>query len=371
MARIALGIGLGATLSFFAHLAAAQDGGCGLQVTDGACVQTPVDYSSATSCCGPVIQIECLPPSELYPDCNSTCDHAWCIPASILEAAAGAATSSFLRDCPATDGAQYKCVPEGLFESVGNVKFMSCDSIAGGEGRCIPRCLNAVAGIVDYLPQDVCLAEEVCAPCYDPRTGDPTGACSIGCDPGPDPLRLKVTFPSCCPLPDGGSVGGDGAPNSGSSFVGMCVPRSIVPSNVLPALAKEDCTNTDAICVPKNLDVAGLSQFACFHTPVVEGGEGGPPDAGATGGAGGAGTGGSTGDAATGGASTGGTTATGGANLDAGLDGGGKAGAKDEGSCGCRLADSRAGSPGALALLGMAATAFLARGRRRAGRSRR
>lgn len=318
--------------------------------------QVPAAYSSAMSCCGPAFHVGCDGIGVGYTRCDQMCGNspAYCFPtAALLSLSSGspAGAISALADCPvAPDGATSKCIPEGLIESMGKVLFKTCTSIAGAEGRCVPSCLNATAGLATYLPTDVCNAgSEVCGPCYDPRTGAATGACSVGCDPGP--TKPPVIFQGCCPVADAG--GADSGKDGGSANTGMCVPTSLVPSAALTLFAPLSCTQPNTVCVPQDLNAIG--SFTCLQKATVDSGI--VADSGVRS------------DASAGGGTTGsgGTAGTGGTKLtvDSGLDGGGAPRSKDEGSCSCRLGAEPSNGRGALALALVGLTAVFARRRGR------
>src|SRR5690606_9890147 len=77
---------------------------------------------------------------------------------------------------------------------------------------------------------------ELCAPCYDPFTGESSGACeSNACDM---PTEPAVTFAACCEDKGGGN----------------CVPRSVVPDASEESLDADSCANADAdVCVPTGM----------------------------------------------------------------------------------------------------------------------
>jgi hypothetical protein len=60
-----------------------------------------------------------------------------------------------------------------------------CRAADGAEGRCLLTCLPEVAPRAAQLSQGACSAGHVCAPCYDPATGEDTRACRFEPDPGP------------------------------------------------------------------------------------------------------------------------------------------------------------------------------------------
>jgi hypothetical protein len=105
-----------------------------------------------------------------------------------------------------------------------------CRSYGNAEGRCLERCLPDVAKRSEHLRQDKCDNTELCVPCFDPLTGEDTGACSIGGDPGPkdDPLL----FGTCC---------GDR---------GRCVPTDAVDKSARGELNDKGCEGEASLCVP-------------------------------------------------------------------------------------------------------------------------
>ncbi len=118
------------------------------------------------------------------------CPGAHCLPASVIDPG----LTDDLAPC-AADPTQL-CVPDDLIASAGEFVPATCDSLLGAEGRCLSTCLPRIAAQTDALPRSTCGPNELCAPCYDPTTGEDTGACRVSCDPGPSrPPTMAVT---CC-----------------------------------------------------------------------------------------------------------------------------------------------------------------------------
>ncbi|MFP6683782.1 MAG: hypothetical protein VB934_03680 [Polyangiaceae bacterium] len=165
-----------------------------------------------------------LDPSTL-PSCpNTICGGgARCLPTSLVP-------SDFQSQLAACDDDNL-CVPDPFIETGGNFIAPSCTSIAGAEGRCLSTCLPQIGKQAAMLPQSTCQVNEVCAPCYDPTSGEDTGACALSCDPGPS--EPPVVLPKCC----------DG--------IGTCVPTSSVPADKLAHLGKDVCpSDEDLVCAP-------------------------------------------------------------------------------------------------------------------------
>jgi hypothetical protein len=127
---------------------------------------------------------------------------------------------------------QELCLPAALARDSTHV-FSSCvEPTTGAEGRCLPACLPDVAARADQLMRASCDAGELCAPCYDPFEETPTGACSLGADPGPD--GSSITYAHCC------------------SEGGRCIPSGQVPANARDKLSADGCTGA-LLCVPLSL----------------------------------------------------------------------------------------------------------------------
>jgi hypothetical protein len=81
----------------------------------------------------------------------------------------------------------------------------------------------------------------LCAPCFDPRTGNATGACSISAD---TPKEDPYIFPKCC---------GEDA----GATLGTCVPQTAVSEALASFLTQETCPEATMLCAP-NVKVANI-----------------------------------------------------------------------------------------------------------------
>lgn len=152
---------------------------------------------------------------------------------------------ALLADCDAMN----KCVPVALASQAGRALLPKCESVIGAEGRCLSTCVPQVALQASQLPRANCAGSELCAPCYDPRTGEATGACSQGCDPGP--TEPPKRFPSCC---------GDR---------GMCVPPALAGEQA-PNLVRDTCS-TGNLCAPSELTDPTFKPRTCDSLDGAEG----------------------------------------------------------------------------------------------------
>ena len=162
---------------------------------------------------------------QALPVC-SLCEGARCAPNSLVPAE----QSGLLAPC---DDAN-TCVPEPYAATGGSFLAKSCQSLEyepgmPAEGRCISVCVPAVSDQLERLPQADCTESERCAPCWDPISGEETGACGIACDswtPGE-----TQAFASC----------GMGR--------GVCVPPDLVPADLKTAVPPDSCTG-GWLCAP-------------------------------------------------------------------------------------------------------------------------
>jgi hypothetical protein len=171
-------------------------------------------------------------PSSSSPEGGTSqrvCVNSRCVP---IAAIPDPTTVGQLPNCPMADT---KCVPDIFVEVNGKFLLKSCRSLMDAEGRCVPVSLPAVRAQAGRLPQGGCAPDERCAPCYDPITGEKTGACEAGC--GPDTTEAAKVFGKCCtnrgtcvPLSVAGSIAnnapGDTCPAADASDPEKCVPTA-------------------------------------------------------------------------------------------------------------------------------------------------
>lgn len=128
------------------------------------------------------------------------------------------------------------CLPDSLREPAA-IDLALCHGTADLEGRCLPTCLPLVAAGGELFARGECTEGDACVPCYDPLTGEATGACDLSA--GDAPLETPVTFDRCCEI--AGEPGG------------YCVPAGALPAEAANALPQETCPAGTDVCVPDSL----------------------------------------------------------------------------------------------------------------------
>ena len=137
-------------------------------------------------------------------------------------------TANVQRDSCAADSL---CVPEAMLSA--DFVPPTCASVGGGEGRCLSTCLPVVSSQASKLSQATCASGELCAPCFDPITGDATGACTTSSND--HPTQPPYVFPGCC--------------SDGTQARGKCIPTGQVPASEATNLSSDTCAST-SLCVP-------------------------------------------------------------------------------------------------------------------------
>ena len=170
-----------------------------------------------------------IDPNDLTPCPSYVCEigGAHCVPKGLVPPE----QTDLLADC----NKDSYCVPDPLIETFGKLVPQTCTAVMGLEGRCLSPCIPQVAESAGYLEQYICPPTELCVPCFDPLTTEPTGACDLTCDVGPSE-PAPPPLPTCCP-------GGDGT----------CVPAELVPPGQASSLAQDACPSGDQLCVPNEM----------------------------------------------------------------------------------------------------------------------
>lgn len=155
------------------------------------------------------------------------------------------------------------CEPDPLIKDP-HMVLKTCTSLGAAAGACVSVCVPQVQQYLSLLPQDVCGADEKCAPCINPLDNTNTGACDIG----------KKKSDSCHPEEAGVAqeAGGSACPYTGPDLVDPsqfpeCAPACggshCVPSDLVPAAQQDQlvkCASTDGkagFCAPDSLVKTG------------------------------------------------------------------------------------------------------------------
>lgn len=185
------------------------------------------------------------PPEEIdveaFPTCEQ-CERARCVPRELVPTH----EANLLGECDE----RRVCVPEALLRTNGVFVPRSCHSLGGAEGRCVSVCVPQVAAQAERLPQDNCVDDERCTPCFEPTTGEPTEACNLSCDPGP--TEAPLVFDACC------------------EDRGTCVPSTLA-GDAAQSLPTERCDARDGeryVCAPNEKVQDSTYQFPDCTTAV-------------------------------------------------------------------------------------------------------
>lgn len=165
--------------------------------------------------------------ARIYPSCCSGTGR--CVPPSTLARALSSDELEFLSH---SDCGEDVCVPEPWLK--GDAQALVCHVDGGGEGRCLSACLSSIAKQADMLARASCPEGQLCAPCFDPLTGEDTRACRIRADA---PTEPPFKFGACC------------------EDYGRCIPQAIVLRSIASEdaarLASLDCDPAQpSLCVP-------------------------------------------------------------------------------------------------------------------------
>ncbi len=150
------------------------------------------------------------------------------------------------------------CVPDKAIEAGGVYVPAACTSLNGEDGVCMSVCLPEVAQYAQLLPQDICDADERCAPCISPLDGQPTGACELGltCSEEPDaPPVDDGDDPTTCVHEGAPVIDPQTLPACGEHGDAHCLDAQLVPAEMRSQLGP--CAEPTQLCVPDLFLVTG------------------------------------------------------------------------------------------------------------------
>jgi hypothetical protein len=150
------------------------------------------------------------------------------------------------------------CVPDPFITDPSYLP-PSCTAFNGTPGSCLSLCVPQVEQYKSILTQSTCAATELCAPCTNPLTSQPSGACAF------QPPTTCTGDAGPGSSSGGGETGGDGAappavcphtgppvldptslPACGTAGGAHCLQSALVPASLASQLAA--CTG--GYCVP-------------------------------------------------------------------------------------------------------------------------
>jgi hypothetical protein len=185
--------------------------------------------------------------------CDNICPNAHCVPNFFVPDPAS------VHAFPPCDSSSV-CIPDYQINTTGGIQYKKCRSIGNLEGACVSVCNLAAstAPNTNFLPQDTCIENEVCVPCYDPIKNGLTAFNPCGnytaasCNGGA--TEDGVVFDKCC---------------NGN---GTCVPglEDIYPE-VAALLGRNGCTGEDDLCLPALFSVTGYLPAVCETAAGEEG----------------------------------------------------------------------------------------------------
>ncbi len=220
--------------------------------------------TGSDSCEGPLGKP--MDPTTLTPCCEANMGAAHCVDGGKVPSM----FQQYVETCPGTAGF---CVPDKFIATGGVYTPPPCTSLAGNAGVCLSVCIPQVAQYIGILPQDVCDADERCAPCISPLDMTNTHACEIagqciGDMPPPPPP----------PPPGGGACEHSGPPVIDPTTLpscgadAHCLSKTLVPMDFASKLAV--CpTDATAYCVP-DVAISSGGKFTPATCTSIVGAEG-------------------------------------------------------------------------------------------------
>jgi hypothetical protein len=200
------------------------------------------------------------PPAPMDPSTLPSCctdGNAHCVPSAHVPSGDVAALAA------CTGG---YCVPD---EFITNPDYVppSCTAFNGTPGVCLSLCVPQVEQYKSILTQASCAATELCAPCTNPLTQQPSGACAFtpptqcgpdagaggGSSGGGGDLGDGAAPPAACPHTGPPVLDPSKLPACGTAGGAHCLQSALVP----PSLASQLAACTGGYCVPDVFIEAG------------------------------------------------------------------------------------------------------------------
>jgi hypothetical protein len=229
------------------------------------------DAAASAGDSGPVACVNVPPPNmnpSTLPSC-CTAGAAHCVPSQYVPSADKQALA-------ACSGGY--CVPDPF---ILNQDYLppACKAYNGTDGVCLSLCVPQVSQYKSILTQGTCAQTELCAPCVNPLTNQPSGACAFkpppkctddggGGDNNP-PTGDGAAPPAACPHVGPPVLDPSTLPACGTAGGAHCLQSALVP----PAMASKLATCTGGYCVPDSFIEAG-GNFIPPTCSSLEGAEG-------------------------------------------------------------------------------------------------
>ncbi|HEY5240899.1 MAG TPA: hypothetical protein VIJ22_05520, partial [Polyangiaceae bacterium] len=189
-----------------------------------------------------------MDPSKLPSCCTAGAAH--CVPTASVPSGDIAALA------PCTGG---YCVPDPFITNPDYVP-PTCTAFNGTPGTCLSLCVPQVEQYKSILTQTTCAATELCAPCTNPLTNQPSGACAFvpptqcaadggrgsGSSSGSAPPGDGAPPAAVCPHNGPPVLDPTTLPACGTEGGAHCLQSALVPANLASQLA----TCSGGYCVP-------------------------------------------------------------------------------------------------------------------------
>ena len=197
-----------------------------------------------------------MDPSKLPSCCTTGAAH--CVPTASVPSGDVAALAA------CTGG---YCVPDPFITNPDYIP-PTCTAFNGTPGACLSLCVPQVEQYKSILTQTTCAATELCAPCTNPLTSQPSGACAFvpptQCAPdggrssgsssgGAPPPGDGAAPPAVCPHTGPPVLNPTALPACGTEGGAHCLGSALVPSSLQAQLA----TCSGGFCVPDSFIESG------------------------------------------------------------------------------------------------------------------
>ncbi len=169
------------------------------------------------------------------------------------------------------------CVPDSVLKTGGKPKKCTTQfSGPNAPGACRSLCIPEVYEKKDLLKQQDCDPGEVCAPCINPLTGQPSGACPNEEDEkkAEDDCKEKQEEGGSSSTGDGGATPPGPPPKKCCEDRGTCLAKDIVPEKNQSNTNSNGCDAETQKCVPTEMMGGNYKGAKCTPNFLLGGGAG-------------------------------------------------------------------------------------------------